>query len=67
MNEAQILDERPKVSEEEQSKILEFNDAIEKIMEKPKEKPTQEMQDSQAAIDAVNIVIPEGMEVKTHR
>ena len=46
MNEAQILDERPKVSEEEQSKILEFNDAIEKIMEKPKEKPTQEMQDS---------------------
>jgi len=28
------------MSDEEQSKILEFNDAIEKIIEKPKEKPT---------------------------
>jgi len=40
MTEASIEEERPKVTEEEQSKILEFNDAIEKIMEKPKEKPT---------------------------
>lgn len=36
-------------------------------MEKPKEKPTQEYVESQAALDAVTIVIPEGMEVKTHR
>ena len=38
--------ERPKVSEELQSRILEFNDEKEKIVEKPKEKPTKELEDS---------------------